>query len=269
MRFTRITGNVFNELQMDAGILLNTFNPTSPNVQDEHIICATTGGINAVAEPTYSDLLEDVDNAPLNTKEGKHLDGWDCRLETTAVGVSPEVVKLSLGAADIDGSNEAKILPRRHLAQTDFSDIWWVGDKADGGYAAVRLIDALSTGGFSLQTTKNGKGELAMVITGHSSLYDADTVPMEFYVYDGEEDVYTVRQKLTHCTSSFETDIIAAGENLSAVLTADTGYTIANVIVLYNGEDVTSTKYTSGTHTVAITSVAGDIEIFATAKANG
>ena len=45
---------------------------------------------------------------------------------------------------------------------TDFSDIWWVGDRSDGGLVAICLRNALSTGGFSLQTTKNGKGQIAV-----------------------------------------------------------------------------------------------------------
>ena len=179
--FTRISQDVFEELQMDAGILLKTFNPETPNVQDSDIITATTGGINPTCVPTYSDFGEDIDNCPENTKELKHLDGWECGLSTTALGTSPELIRLSLGAADIDVQS-GKITPRAELEQTDFSDLWWVGDRTDGGYVAIRLINALSTGGFSLQTTKNGKGQIALEITGHVSIASQTVVPMEFYV---------------------------------------------------------------------------------------
>jgi hypothetical protein len=129
-------------------------------------------------------LAEDVDNAPNNLKEFKHLDGWDCSISTTALGTSPALIKLALGAADINGTDSTKIVPRRDLNQTDFSDLWWVGDKANGGFVAVKLMNALSTGGFSLQTTKNGKGQIALEITGHVSLAAQDVVPMEFYSAD-------------------------------------------------------------------------------------
>ena len=46
----------------------------------------------------------------------------------------------------------------------------------------IRLINALSTGGFSLQTTKNGKGQLSVTLTGHVSIDAQDDMPMEFYV---------------------------------------------------------------------------------------
>lgn len=180
-KFTKIPQNAFSGLQLDAGVLLNKFDPdTAAEPADEDIICATTGGINATCVPTYSDFAEDVDNAPTNLMEFKHLDGWECKLSTTSLGMSPELIRLSLGAADIDQTTGA-IRPRRDLKQTDFADIWWVGDKADGGMAAVRLINALSTGGFSLQTTKNGKGQVSLGLTGHVSIKTQDIMPMEFF----------------------------------------------------------------------------------------
>ena len=179
--FTVIPQDTFEAMQMDAGVLLKTFNPASPAAPaDEAIITATTGGINVVCQPSYSDLGEDVDNCPNNTKELKHLDSWDCRISTTALGTSAEAIKLALGAADID-SQTSKITPRKTLAQTDFSDLWWVGDKAGGGFVACKLKNALSTGGFSLQTTKNGKGQVTLELTGHVSIAAQDVMPMEFY----------------------------------------------------------------------------------------
>ena len=186
-KFTVIPQDAFNALQMDAGVLLKTFDPTDPDApDDEDIICATTGGINPSCVPTYSDFGEDVDNVPNNMKEFKHLDGWECTISTTGLGTSPELIKLALGAADIDGTNTSKIVPRRDLEQTDFSDIWWVGDRADGGCVAIQLKNALSTGGFSLQTTKNGKGQVAIELTGHVSISAQNVVPMVFYSIDPE-----------------------------------------------------------------------------------
>ena len=185
-RFTIIPENTFDALQLDAGILLKTFDPADPDVDDEDIICATTGGINPVCRANYSDFGEDVDNCPNNMMELKHLDGWDCTMSFTALGTSPELIKMSLGAADIDGINTSKIIPRRDLEQTDFSDLWWVGDRADGGYVAIQLKNALSTEGFSLQTSKNAKGQIAVTLMGHVSINDQNTVPMVFYSEDPE-----------------------------------------------------------------------------------
>lgn len=187
-KFTVIPQSTFEEMQTDAGVLLKNFDPATPDApEDADIICATTGGITAACVPTYSDFGEDVDNCPNNTKELKHLDGWDCSLAFNSLGTSPENIKLALGAADIDGSDTTKVTPRSSLKQTDFSDIWWVGDRLDGGMVAVCLKNALSTGGFSLQTTKNGKGQTAVTLTGHVSITAQDVVPMEFYSAAPEE----------------------------------------------------------------------------------
>lgn len=188
-RYTVIPENAFDGLQVDAGVLLKNFDieqAASGNLgfTDDDIICATTGGINPTCVPTYSDYAEDVDNAPTNLKEFKHLDGWECKVGCTSLGNSPELIKLSLGAADIDITNTGKIVPRRSLSQSDFTDIWWVGDRADGGFVAIQILNALSSGGFSLQTTKNGKGQVTLEITGHVSIQAQDVVPMIFYSID-------------------------------------------------------------------------------------
>lgn len=178
-KFTKIPQNTFDGLQLDTGVLLRTFDPSSGEApKDEDIICATTGGITISCVPTYSDMGADVDNCPVNTMELMHLDSWVCTMAFTALSTSEESIKLALGAADV---NENKVIPRRSLNQSDFKDIWWAGDRADGGWAAVRLMNALSTGGFSLQTSKNGKGQVAVTLTGHVSINAQDVVPMEFY----------------------------------------------------------------------------------------
>ena len=82
-----------------------------------------------------------------------------------------------------------KITPRKALEEEDFKDeIWWVGDRSDGGLVAVCLKNALSTSGFSLQTTKNGKGQVSVTLAGHFSIEAQEEVPMDFYVVEGEEE---------------------------------------------------------------------------------
>lgn len=186
-RFSVISQETFGEFQVDAGVLLKTFDPANPELVDADIICATTGGINPTCVPTYSDWGSDVDNCPNNMLELMHLDGWDTSLGFTALNTTPEIIRLSLGAADIDSSN-GKITPRADLKNTDFADVWWVGDRSDGGLVAIRLINALSSSGFSLQTTKNGKGQISVTLAGHVSITEQDKVPMEFYVQEGTEE---------------------------------------------------------------------------------
>jgi len=268
-RFTVIPKDTFESLQLDAGVLLKRFNPAAPALLDEDIICATTGGIQASCVPTYSDLGEDVDNCPAKMKELAHLDSWEAKLAFTSLGTSKEGIRLALGAADIDAETGA-IKPRRDLKQTDFSDVWWVGDRADGGCVAVRLKDALSTSGFSLQTTKAGKGQTSVELTGHVSINDQETMPMEFYSLDPSEvDVYTVNQNLLNVGSTFEGNSVNAGDAFATTLSAIEGYEVANVVVLMGNEDITETAYTELSGEVNIAEVTGNIQIIATATSQG
>lgn len=266
-RFTVIPQDTFEGLQLDAGVLLNKFNPAHPTrPADEDIITATTGGIQASCVPTYSDLGEDVDNCPVNMKELKHLDSWECKIAFTALGTSAAGIRLALGAADINETSGA-IIPRRDLKQSDFTDIWWVGDRADGGLVAVQLKNALSTAGFSLQTTKNGKGQTSVELTGHVSINAQDVMPMVFYSQDPSEVTYfNVQQILAHVSSSYAESSIDSGDAFEATLTADDGYTIGNVVVTMGGEDITSTAYDSTTDEISIASATGDIVVMATAS---
>lgn len=181
--FTKVSTTAFDELQVDAGVVLKNFDPENPvEPEDEDIVCATTGGINPTCVPTYSDWGEDVDNVKNGMLELNHLDGWECGMAFTALGSSAEMIRLSLGAADVA---DGKIVPRANVKPTDYKDLWWVGDRSDGGMVAICLKNALSTGGFSLQTTKNGKGQISVTLRGFVSVKKQDEMPMEFYVSSG------------------------------------------------------------------------------------
>ena len=158
MKYTKIPENTFQNIQLNAGVLLSSFTPASATVSDEAIIGATTGGINFTATPTYTDFGEDIDNCPKNMKELKKLDSWEAKCSGTFVTVDTAVAKSLIGAADIGQSDTTKVTPRNDLAQADFSDIWIVGDYSDkngatnGGFVAIHMMNALSTGGFQIKT---------------------------------------------------------------------------------------------------------------------
>ena len=181
MKFTVIPQDTFQAMQLNAGVLLKTFDPKNPAApKDEDIICATTGGITITATPTYTDMGADVDNCQDNMMELQTLDGWNCKISFTGLGTSPENIRMALGAADINAVSGAIELADK-LKTVHFSDKWWVGDRADGGMVAAHLKNALSTGGMTLKTTKNGKGQISVEMTGHVSIKDQKTMPMEFY----------------------------------------------------------------------------------------
>ena len=188
MKYTKIPETTFKNLQLNAGVLLSDFNPATATVANESIIGATTGGVNFAANPTFSDQGDGIDNCPKNMMELKKLDFWDINMSGTYVTVDANAVKALVGAADVSGN---KITPRNDLKLTDFTDVWWVGDYSDkngetnGGFVAIHMMNALSTGGFAIQSSDNGKGNFAFTYTAHYSMSAQGTVPFEVYVKAG------------------------------------------------------------------------------------
>ena len=191
MKYTKIPETTFQNLQLNAGVLLSSFNPASATVSDVAIIGATTGGINFTATPTYIDFGEDIDNCPKNMKELKKLDSWEAKCSGTFVTIDTAVAKSLIGAADTGTSDTTKVTPRNDLAQSDFDDIWIVGDYSDkngdtnGGFIAIHMMNALSTGGFQIKTEDKAKGQFAFEYTAHYSMSAQGTVPFEVYVKSG------------------------------------------------------------------------------------
>lgn len=188
MKYTQIPTDTFSHLQLNAGILVKNFDPTTGEATN--LIGATTGGVNFKDAVEYTDFGDDIDNCPKNMKELKVLDSHEVTMSGTFVSVSSATAKLLAAAADVSGN---KITPRNDIVDADFEDIWWVGDYsdtntgADAGFIAIRLINALNTGGFQIQTTDRGKGQFAFEFTGHYSMDAQDTVPYELYVKGGSE----------------------------------------------------------------------------------
>ena len=187
MKFTQVAEDIFKKLQLNAGVLLSEFDPSTAALSKSAIIGATSGGINFKATPEFTDFGEDVDNVPNDTKELKRLTRWDVTLSGTFLTVDINSGKLLTGAADVEGT---KITPRANLADEDFSDLWFVGDYSDenganGGYIAVHMLNSLSTGGFQIQTGKDVKGRFAFEFRGHYSIEDIEKVPFEIYIKAG------------------------------------------------------------------------------------
>ena len=191
MKFTKIPETTFQQLQLNAGVLLRNFDPASAEVDNADIIGATSGGVTFAAVPSYSDFGDDIDNCPKNMLELKNLDSWAITMGGSFVTVDTAAAKLLIAAAD---AAENKVTPRNDITDEDFGDIWWVGDYSDkngeknGGYIAIRMMNALSTGGFSLQTGDRAKGTFAFTFTAHYSMTAQETIPFEVYIKAGTEE---------------------------------------------------------------------------------
>ena len=194
-KFTQIPTDTFKKLQLNAGVLTTEFEPSTGEITAAKIFGATTGGVSFEATPEYIDFGEDIDNCPKNTKELKKTDSWEVVMSGTYVTMDTAIAKSMIGTADISGE---KVTPRNYVSQDDFQDIWWVGDYSDvnvdgsgtgkAGFIAIKLINALSTGGFKIQTADKEKGQFEFEYTGHYSMDNIDQVPFEVYIKTGTPD---------------------------------------------------------------------------------
>lgn len=197
-KFTQIPIDTFKKLQLGAGLLTSKFDPATGELTASNIIGATSGGVSFEATPSFNDFGEDIDNCPKNTKELKKLDSWDAKMSGSFVTMDTTAAVSVIGAAAVASDDPTKVVPRNSVNDTDFKDIWWIGDYSDvnddgsstgkAGFIAIRLISALSTGGFKIQSGDKAKGAFEFEYTGHYSIEHIDTVPFELYIKAGSAD---------------------------------------------------------------------------------
>lgn len=212
-------------MQVDAGLLLNSFDVSNPTMPaDEDIICATTGDYAITCAPTVEDFLSDVNNAPLNTLEGKRITGWTCGLTVSCLEITADTIGLSLGASRV--MTDGGITPRTQYVQNDFKPVYWLGDMvAEDKCLLVVMDNTVNTGGLSFSAKNNGKGALALSLTPHTSLTDLEKVPMAFYILEKvDEDAptytYTAVSPVGTENPSEEGWFVLSGDRY--VLTTDT-----------------------------------------------
>lgn len=194
-KFTQIPTDTFKKLQLNAGILTTEFDPATGKLTASNIIGATSGGVSFEATPSFSDFGEDIDNCPKNTKELKRLDSWEAKMSGSFVTMDTNVAVSVIGTAAVASGDQTKVVPRNSVDVKDFKDIWWVGDYSDinedgsstgkAGFIAIKLINALSTGGFKIQSGDKAKGTFEFEYTGHYSIENTDVVPFELYIKAG------------------------------------------------------------------------------------
>lgn len=245
MKYTQIPATAFQNIQLNAGILTDSFVPSTGVIG--RMLGATTGGVQFQDSVEYTDFGEDIDNCPKNMLELKKLDSHEVTMSGTFVTVDSTTAKTLVAVGDVDALDSTHIIPRNEVLTTDFTDIWWIGDYSDvntgdnAGFIAIHLMNALNTGGFQIQSTDKGKGQFAFEFTGHYSMQAQDTVPYEIYIQQGGESALGSVLINTHAVT------LAEGDNIT--LTAQTnpaGETVTWSTSSSSIADVTSGGVVSG-----------------------
>lgn len=75
----------------------------------------------------------------------------------------------------------------------------------------------------------------------------------------------SITNSLSHVSNSNAAVSVEDGAAYTATLTADSGYTMGNVVIKMGGTEITSTAYTASSGAISIASVTGDVVITAVA----
>jgi len=242
MKYTQIPTTAFEDIQLNAGILVDSFIPSTGTIG--RLLGATTGGVSFKDSIEYTDFGDDIDNCPKNMLELKKLDSHEVTMSGTFVTLSAATAKMLAGAADVDELDPTHIIPRNDLLKTDFQTLWWIGDYSDvntgdnAGFVAIKMMNALNTGGFQIQSGDKAKGQFAFEFTGHYSMDAQDTVPYEIYIQHGGEEVQPSVLLNTHAASVEEdktitltAETIPAGETVTWTSSDGTKASVANGVV--------------------------------------
>lgn len=198
MNYDILTKDNFLTMAFGGAILVKDFDPTTftPPAEGDVALC-TSGNITINDNVTRLDLGSDVNGMYFPYKELQVVTGKDAStVSCTALNFGAEDIRRYLGAADIDETDENKVNTRLYYKPSDFENLALVLPKVGGGYVALVMNNALSTGGLSITTTKDAKATVSVTFTAFRSI-EAKTVPeIQYYSYDvtTESDISITKQ---------------------------------------------------------------------------
>jgi hypothetical protein len=193
-KYSVIPTDTFKELVMNAGVLCTAFDPATGSVRNEDIVGATSGGNTFEAKPNFSDLGDDIDNCPKNTMELKQIDDEEVSISGSMVTVNANLLNsLMVSTTSTVEAGVTHIVPKTELSANNFKTLWWIGDYSDkntgqdAGFLAIKVKNALSTGGFKVKTDDKKKATFDYEYTAHYSIENPEEVPYEVYLKTGGE----------------------------------------------------------------------------------
>ena len=182
--FRGVNETTFKEMQLNEGVLMKAPYVKEQGFQKENILCATRGGATLNVTPVVRSRA--VDGVPANTMEAMTTDYVTATVSFVTINNTLEMYRRALGSADItDGDTKVKL--RHGFKTSDFGDLYWLGERADGDIIQLAFKNSINNSGLSLRTTQYGEGELSMTIQANYSIADLDTPPVEIEVIKAGE----------------------------------------------------------------------------------
>jgi hypothetical protein len=222
MQYTKYPTDLVETVQMNAGVIVDSFEPSTRTVGN--VLGATNSGITFNPNPTYEDFGEDIDNVPPNTWQLKRIKSYDPVLSGSFRTVTAALVAMLAGAGAFLSTDSTHFIPSHKLTSANFRDVWVIGDysnRNDGqqyaGFLAIHVKHALNVNGFQWKTNKDAKGEFSFEYHGHYDLANPDDPPYEVYICKGSPNALA---ELTVAST--------AGTASGATKITVTGYTLAS-----------------------------------------
>ena len=192
MEFTKVPSDTMQALQVNAGVLVDGFTPSTGVIGN--ILAATGGGVEFDPHPNFVDRGDGIDNMPKNTWQMKGIDYFEPHLTGTFKTMKAALAEMLQAGATVSSGH---IIPSHVLAAANFTDVWLVGDYSDknengtspstakAGYIAIHLKNAMNALGFRWKTNDKNKADFQFDFQGHYDITDIDDVPFEIYVVAG------------------------------------------------------------------------------------
>lgn len=201
-RFVKLSPDTWRTIQFGAGILLIDTSEVElsdfeklQTAQYANILGATTGGVNIKVTPNFiASSLGGLDNV----YELSVIRNYNISVTGKLVTINENSLQVLVGTEEVEriaGHDDKE----RISYQVQFNNslpvptnIWWVGnygnDTSDAPedmerYIAIHICNALSKGGFSLQTTHAAKGEFDFNFEAMYTIADVNSknMPLEAY----------------------------------------------------------------------------------------
>jgi hypothetical protein len=200
---TALRADTFNNLQLNAGILLKNLSydsVTDATALKTAIANIVSGGSNPIGtligatrgggsfNVTREMRTPEIDGMRYGFKGSDYVDSADAYLSTTLVEVTPQNVQdlLSAGTQVATSGKKSTVKMKTAIGTSDYlTNICWVGDLSDGRLALICLKNAINTADFTFTYTDKGEGTLAAEFHARqANVSDYDEAPFEVVFFD-------------------------------------------------------------------------------------
>lgn len=177
---TAVNQNTFKNLQLNEGVFIKqAYNGTTLSESD--IISATRGGGTVNIVPVLR--TRQIDGVHENTRGARVIDSYNVTAAFTILEMTKENLVLALLGADYNDTTK-KITPRHRIKETDYKNIYWLGELSDGKMVQITFKNAINTNGLNLTVSEKNEGTLALNISANYDVSSLDTPPFEITYFD-------------------------------------------------------------------------------------